>query len=158
MTAKQAIFVREYLLDRNATRAATVAGYSAKTAYVQGYNLLRTPEIKAAIEQVGAITLKRNEVTADRIVQEYSRIAFLDPGKLFDNNGHMKPISSLDEDTRRAVASVSVDGNKVKTVKTVSKTQALEALGRHTGFFPSEKQQIQVGLGLEIHMHLDEIK
>ena len=34
LTAKQAAFVREYLIDLNATQAAIRAGYSAKTANV----------------------------------------------------------------------------------------------------------------------------
>ncbi|TIN81228.1 terminase small subunit, partial [Mesorhizobium sp.] len=36
MTPKQEQFVREYLIDLNATQAAIRAGYSAKTAYSQG--------------------------------------------------------------------------------------------------------------------------
>ncbi len=40
LTPKQARFVEEYLIDLNATQAAIRAGYSAKTAEVQGSRLL----------------------------------------------------------------------------------------------------------------------
>ncbi len=48
---KQQKFVDEYLVDCNATQAATRAGYSAKTAYSQGERLLRHVEIKAALTE-----------------------------------------------------------------------------------------------------------
>ncbi len=40
LTPKQARFVEEYLIDLNATQGAIRAGYSAKTAEVQGSRLL----------------------------------------------------------------------------------------------------------------------
>jgi len=41
LTLKQPRFVAEYLKDLNATQAAIRAGYSRKTAEVQGSRLLR---------------------------------------------------------------------------------------------------------------------
>lgn len=49
LTPRKALFVAEYLKDRNATKAATRAGYSAATAQQQGSRLLKDPSIKAAI-------------------------------------------------------------------------------------------------------------
>ena len=49
LTPKRAAFVREYLIDLNATQAAERAGYSAKTAYSQGHRLLKDAEIQRAI-------------------------------------------------------------------------------------------------------------
>ena len=50
MTDKQQAFVREYLIDLNATQAAIRAGYSEKTARAIGHENLSKPEIAAAIE------------------------------------------------------------------------------------------------------------
>jgi phage terminase small subunit len=50
LTPKQDMFVREYLIDLNATQAAIRAGYSAKTAEEQGYQLLRKTSVAAAIQ------------------------------------------------------------------------------------------------------------
>ncbi|MBA9078310.1 terminase small subunit [Rufibacter quisquiliarum] len=50
LTDKQQRFCEEYLVDLNATQAAIRAGYSEKTAYSMGWENLRKPEIRAAID------------------------------------------------------------------------------------------------------------
>lgn len=47
---RQTAFVREYLIDFNATQAAVRAGYSKRTAGVQGHALLKKPEILEALK------------------------------------------------------------------------------------------------------------
>ena len=64
MTDKQQRFVAEYLVDMNAKQAAISAGYSQKTAYSIGNELLRKPEISQAID--AAMTERRNKLIADR--------------------------------------------------------------------------------------------
>jgi phage terminase small subunit len=51
MTNKQKQFALEYLKDCNATAAAKRAGYSEKTAKVQGCKMLALPEVKAFIDE-----------------------------------------------------------------------------------------------------------
>jgi phage terminase small subunit len=48
---KQTTFVREYLMDFNATQAAIRAGYSRKTAGSQAHDLLKKPEIQACLAE-----------------------------------------------------------------------------------------------------------
>ena len=50
LTPKQARFVAEYLNDLNATQAAIRAGYSKRSACSQAFDLLRKPEIAAAVQ------------------------------------------------------------------------------------------------------------
>ena len=76
MTPKQACFVQEYLIDLNATQAAIRAGYSANGADVQGARLLANARISVAIHEAMAERSKRTEITADRVLSEYARIAF----------------------------------------------------------------------------------
>ncbi|MBR0233773.1 MAG: terminase small subunit [Synergistaceae bacterium] len=52
MTDKQLAFISEYTKDFNATQAAIRAGYSPKTAYSIGQELLRKPEIQKAMNEV----------------------------------------------------------------------------------------------------------
>ena len=54
MTPKQALFIQEYLIDLNATRAAIAAGYSPKTAYSIGQRLLKHVEIQGALVSIHA--------------------------------------------------------------------------------------------------------
>lgn len=75
LTAKQEMFVLEYLKDLNATQAAIRAGYSEKTASAVGYENLRKPQIAAAIAEAGAQRIERTEVDADWVLRE-SKLAF----------------------------------------------------------------------------------
>lgn len=51
MTNKQEMFIKEYLVDLNATQAAIRAGYSEKTAKDIACENLAKPYIKEAIEK-----------------------------------------------------------------------------------------------------------
>jgi len=51
MTPKNLKFISEYTKDFNATQAAIRAGYSPKTAYSIGQELLKKPEIQAAMKE-----------------------------------------------------------------------------------------------------------
>lgn len=51
MTKKQKRFCDEYLIDYNATQAASRAGYSKKTAYSLGQRLLKKAEVQEYINQ-----------------------------------------------------------------------------------------------------------
>lgn len=51
LTPKQEMFVKEYLVDLNATQAAIRAGYSAKTAKEQASMLLTKLNIQDAIQK-----------------------------------------------------------------------------------------------------------
>jgi phage terminase small subunit len=61
LTPKQEEFVRQYLIDLNATRAAIRAGYSRKAARQQGAENLSKPVIKAAIKQAKAERAERKD-------------------------------------------------------------------------------------------------
>lgn len=69
LTAKQQRFVVEYLIDLNATQAAIRAGYSAKTAMEQGYQLLRIPSVGSAIAASARKHTAKAEITAQDVLQ-----------------------------------------------------------------------------------------
>jgi phage terminase small subunit len=75
MTPKQQRFVAEYAVDLNATQAAIRAGYSEHTAGQQGFELLKRPEIAAAVAQSGTDAITRLQVTAEMIAAEAWSIA-----------------------------------------------------------------------------------
>ena len=75
LTPKQAAFVREYLVDLNATAAAKRAGYSEKTAYRTGADNLKKPQIAQAISEAQQERAKRTELTADEVVKNLHLIA-----------------------------------------------------------------------------------
>lgn len=50
LSRKQQVFVNEYLIDFNGTRAAKAAGYSERSAYSTAHDILRKPEVKEYLE------------------------------------------------------------------------------------------------------------
>lgn len=142
MTPKQEAFVREYLIDLNASAAYRRAGYSSGNADVLGPRLLGNDGIQAAVSQAVAARSKRTEVTADRVLQELARIAFLDVAQLLNDDGSIRRIQDMPEDARRALAGlevVEIGGGEglalAKKAKLGDKTRALELLGKHLGMF-----------------------
>lgn len=70
LTAKQEAFVREYLIDMNATQAAIRAGYSERTAYRIGADLLQKTSARTAIEAALKERERRVEVTQDQVLRD----------------------------------------------------------------------------------------
>ena len=137
MTDRQKKFCDEYLIDLNATQAAIRAGYSEKTAYSISNELLKKPQIK------------RTEITADRVLLELARIAFVD-GSAFATItacGKVKftPTDELTNDQRAVIAGVK-NGKFGTEIKTNDKVRALELLGKHLGLFDSGSLQPDEGV------------
>lgn len=61
-------FVKEYIIDCNATQAAIRAGYSAKTARQQASKLLTNLDIEAAIAIEKAKVAERVELTQEYVL------------------------------------------------------------------------------------------
>lgn len=151
MTPKQGRFVEEYLVDLNGTQAAIRAGYSAKTAGWICQELLTKTHIQKAIQERRAALSKKTEITQERVLQEYARLAFFDPRKIFDSTGAPKPIHELDDDTAAAIVGLDVVqvGNAevgvgdVLKYKLADKKGALDSVARHLGMF-NDKLDLKV--------------
>ncbi|ANU17296.1 hypothetical protein BBI11_09800 [Planococcus maritimus] len=63
-TAKQQIFIDEYLVDLNGTQAAIRAGYSEKTASTTAAKFLAQGNIRARIEEIKKTRADRLELDA----------------------------------------------------------------------------------------------
>ena len=110
MTKKQQLFIQYYLCSLNATEAAKRAGYSAKTAYSIGAELLKNPEIQKAIEQQSHERI--NSLIADRS----ERMIFL--------TGIMRDIEQNTKDRLRACELLSrLDGDFVSKSSVEVKTE-----------------------------------
>jgi len=70
LTAKQARFVEEYLVDLNATQAAIRAGYSKHTAKAIGHENLTKPDIAQAVSAAQDQRSLRTEITQDWVLTE----------------------------------------------------------------------------------------
>ena len=149
LTAKQQRFVEEYLIDLNASAAARRAGYSARRADEIGYENLRKPQVKAAIDAAQAERSQRTQVTADQVLKEAALVAFSDIGEVLDFSGtepKLRPASAITEAGRRAIRGIKVKrytegkGDDAREVEVTEfslwpKSTAIEQLMRHLGLY-----------------------
>ena len=144
LSPKQRLFVAEYIIDWNATKAAIRAGYSDKTARQIAEAMLSQPHVMAAVQEQVTAREARTMVTQDRVLLEIARLAFSDPRKAFDANGDLLPIKQWPDDVAAAISSVEVDVvtdrdgkaiGSVKKVKFWDKGKQLELAGRHLQMF-----------------------
>lgn len=144
LTPKQAIFVAEFLIDGNATRAAMAAGFAGPSAHVTGARLLKSAKVADAVRDGQARRAQKLEITAERVLAELAKLAFFDPGELFDEQGGVKPLHRLDENARAAIAAMDVETRThpggvilsvIRKVKLADKGLNLERLGRYLKLF-----------------------
>lgn len=86
LTDRQKAFIREYLVDLNATQAAIRAGYSPKTAEQQGHALLRNPKVA---EEIARQTKDRHErlgIDADALLKRAETILTADHRQLSEHH------------------------------------------------------------------------
>jgi phage terminase small subunit len=143
LSPKQACFVEEYLIDLNGTKAAIRVGYSARTAEVQASRLLRNAKVQVALEDAIQARSKRTEVTADRVVTEFARLAFANMRDYWPRTGETIDLHRLDQDRTAAVEEVTIDEavdmagvvHRRTRLKLHDKKGALDSLARHLGLF-----------------------
>lgn len=146
LTPKEKLFVTHYIVDKNASKAARLAGYEEKNAGAMGHELLKKPEIRSTIDAALEAQLYSIGINKHRVLLEYARLGFFDPRKLFDADGYPIPINHLDDDTAAALAGLDVkeeyakdeDGKMVfagytKKYKLAEKKGALDSIAKHLG-------------------------
>ena len=69
LSEKQKRFAEEYLVDLNATQAAIRAGYSEKTARVQGSRLLLNADIKSYVDEKMSEKDENTIASAEEVMQ-----------------------------------------------------------------------------------------
>ena len=137
LNRRQRIFAQEYLVDLNAKQAAIRAGYSPKTAKSVGYRLLTYVDVMAEVTRRLEDRAKRNDVDADRVIEELARLAFGDLRSIVqvvDGKVVVKPSAEWTRDEAATVAEVAQTRQGIR-VKMHPKLQALEALAKHLGMY-----------------------
>lgn len=160
LTPKQRAFVREYLIDLNATQAAIRAGYAESGASVEGSRLLANAKIASAVEAAMKMRAQRTEITADRVLQELAKIGFSDIRKavkwqsaliteednpeggdiaviktVVTNTVQMVASDEIDDDTAACISEVSQNATGGIKIKLHDKRAALVDIGKHLGMF-----------------------
>lgn len=133
-TAKQAKFIKEYLIDLNASQAAARAGYSKKSSGEEGARLLSNVRVSAEIKAEMAKREKRTEVTQDYVIS-----IILDT---------IKRCQQAEPVLDRKGNHVLIENAKGKMVPAYvfeprSIMKGAELLGKHVGIFEKDNKQKQ---------------
>jgi phage terminase small subunit len=160
MTNKQKIFVKEYLIDLNATQAAIRAGYSKKTAYSHGQRLLKHVEIQNLLTSAMHKREEKAEITAERVLKELALIGFADQADYFeiydDGSLRVKQFEEMPEGASRVISGIeeiqrimgSGEGGKDmvlearRKLRHHDKVRALELIGNHLGMWKDRNEVI----------------
>lgn len=128
LTDRQKEFVRQYLVDLNATQAAIRAGYSERTASRIGPQLLGKTCVREAIEKAQAKRARRVEVTQDYVLSNLVEVVerTMQRAPVLDRKGEQ-----VTDEEGRAVWQFDAKGAN----------RALELLGKHLGIFMDKVKQ-----------------
>lgn len=158
LTPRMLAFVGEYLTCFCGTKAARAAGYAHPNQ--KSTWLLAQPHVQAELTRRMERHMKKQDISAERVLAELARVAFADIGEVFDEDGAMLPLSKMPEDARRAIAGIESDDlyegfgeersiiGKTRKVKLNDKLRALELLGKHLKLF-TDKIEIDGALTME---------
>lgn len=151
MTVRKQLFADNYLIHHNATQAAIDAGYAEVSAAVTGVRLLKDT---AVIEYIHAKTEKlfdKLEITQEKVMKEYARLAFYDARKFWGDDGQLKKVVDLDDDTAAALQGMEIEekkggrGGKKSTrtakIKLADKKGALDSICRIKGWNNPEGEE-----------------
>jgi phage terminase small subunit len=147
LTHRQAAFVREYLIDLNATKAAGRAGFSTR-GHHKGADianeLMNRPAVRAAIEQALAERAERTRIDADWLLMRLADEAEADIADLYDDAGNIKPVREWPAVWRKGlVAGFEVEElfegrgedrkhiGRLRKVRLADRTKIKELIGRH---------------------------
>jgi phage terminase small subunit len=147
LNPQQIRFCEEYLVSFNAYRAAKAAGYSENSA--KKGELLHLPKIEAYLKLKQQERAERLEISHDKILREYAKIAFANMGNYYDERGDVKPMCELSESDKAAMSFIQSaniaepDGyviGRVTKIKLHNKMAALDRIAKHLGFFEAGKR------------------
>ena len=155
-------FVAAYLQDPQATSAAITAGFKGKNPSDAGWRLLNDPAVRKAIDEAQAKLASKAMVDAERIIAEYSKIAFsniLDFVQIDEKTGvAYVDLTKVTRENGAAIAQLEVEQTEAEydkegrekkpalrkiKLKQHDKLDALHKLGIHIGMFKDGGVQLQ---------------
>ncbi|WP_152051812.1 terminase small subunit [Tautonia marina] len=172
LTPKQEKFAQKFVEIDNASESYRFAydaeNMSDEAIAVEACRLRDNPKVALRIEELRKYQLKRHEATADRVIAELARLAFLDIRKAFDEEGNLKPIHELDDDTAAAISGLEVETlfegkgsereavGRLHKIKLSDKKGALDSLAKTLGIAPDKLIVMNQPLPEEDRALLDE--
>lgn len=149
LTPKQAKFIKEYLIDLNATQAVIRAGYSKNGAKTQGSLLLSNINVKAHLNKLQEKRALKTDLSMEWVVKRLMLLADATIDEFVDvspNGVCLKDFKEIPNEKKYAVQEVSetigAEGRGAQRVKLADKIRALEVLWKHLG--GTERKEIEI--------------
>lgn len=159
INVQQRTFVQELLKDEKfrPTEAARKAGY--KFPAQSANKLMNDPVVAAHIGKELYQRSLRANITADDVVKALANIGFFDIRKCFEDDGTLKNIVDIDEQTAAAIESIEVTtktddyGSVISTarLKFHSKIAALELIAKHLGML-NDKLNKETNVNVSVNL------
>jgi phage terminase small subunit len=155
LTPRQKIFIKQYLLDLNATKAAIAAGYSKRSAYSTGQRLLKNAEVRSKIDECITKRAEKLDISAEKVLAELAKLGFSNMRDYVKPTGDGHFDLDLEKATLEhwaAVQEITVDttggtgdGERRQVLRTRfklgDKRGSLELLGKHLKLFTDKVEQ-----------------
>lgn len=146
LTDKQERFCIEYVIDFNATQSAIKAGYSKKTANVQGTQNLSNLSIQRRLKDLQKVAINKLDTTHTDVLNQLKNWAYSDITETINlSSEEIKalPLSIRQLITKYKHTKKSGDWGKEDIIELsfVSKEKAIEMIGKHIGFFEKDNSQ-----------------
>jgi len=164
-TPRQIVFVREYIKDFNAARAAVAAGYSKRSARGIGSDLLAKPHVQMDIQRVIDRRAAKYDITADRVLGELAKLGFAnmaDYTAVQEDGTAIVDLTGCTRDQMAAIEQIETKeyyekqgfeedaeaGRAVRKIKIKlsNKREALELLGKNLRLFNDEGAAARLGV------------
>lgn len=135
-TIKENLFVAEYMIHSNATKAALAMGASEASAGQTGFRMLKKAHIQAAIERGNRRALAKAEITKEMIVSELAKIAFSSIGAFIDvSTGEaVIDLAHVNGDELAAMQEITVDVLSEETKDDEGETRKIKSQVKRTKF------------------------
>jgi phage terminase small subunit len=136
LNPKQERFCQEYIIDVNATQAATRAGYSVKTANQQAARMLANANIQARIAELQTQRQDRTQLTQDEVFESLGSIARANVEDFLTIENEeikLKNFSEIGREKLGAIQSVKKGRDGTITLNLHSKMSALSELAQIMG-------------------------
>lgn len=154
MTPQREKFAAELAKGKTQADAYRVAyprsrAWTEKALWSEASSMAKIPEVVQRVAELTAGSLRRLDVTVERVLAERARMAFVNVADFADENGKIRALHELPEDVARGLVGVKwgKDGIEFKTAKDTS----LAALEKHLGMYGEEDRKGGV-LNIQINL------
>jgi len=142
LTPKQEMFVKEYLIDLNATQAYLRAGYKCNenAARASASQLLANPNIARAIKEENDKRKEKLDLSAEWVLENLKNVAI--------RCQQAEPVMTFDYESKQMVETGEYKFDSIGANK------ALELLGKHLKLF-TENVNVNAQVGVKIVDDID---